>query len=242
MKQQIMKGVFVFAVVISIGVLHSCDYCIPAEGKQLTKELQLEDFQRLELNLPASVHVQIAEIPLIIVTAPKSVFKVLKTPVSGGVLKIETTPCVSVDSDEIHIELSVKSLKTIVINGSANVIMNDSLLAEKLRLKINGSGEMRLGKVIANQMDFDLNGSGKAIVKGMTEELKVQINGSGSFDGLDLLTSETEAKINGSGNAKVHATGNLSVKVLGSGVLRYEGSPQIKTNISGSGSVRKIDQ
>lgn len=237
-----MKSIIVLAVVISIGLLNSCDYCIPAEGPQVTKELQLEEFQRLEVNLPASVQIRIADVPSITVTAPKSIFKSLKTPAGDGVLKIETSPCISADNDEIQIELSVISLKSIVINGSGSIIMNDSLLVEKLRLKINGSGEMRLDKVITNQLDFDLNGSGKAIVKGMTEELEVQINGSGSFNGLGLLTSETEAKINGSGNAKVHATDNLSVKVLGSGRLHYKGNPQIKTNISGSGSVAKIDQ
>lgn len=242
MMQQFMKSIFVCAVVISIGLLNSCDYCIPAEGPQITKELQLEDFQRLEVNLPANVQIRIAELPAITVTAPKSVFKSLKTPVEGGVLKIEASPCISADEDEIQIELAIMNLKSIVVNGSGSVSMNDSLLVEKLRLKINGSGEMQLDKVIANQVDFDCNGSGKAVVKGMTEELKVQINGSGNFNGLDLLASETEAKINGSGNAKVHTTDNLSGKILGSGMLRYKGNPQINTNISGSGSVRKIDQ
>ena len=240
MKRYQFSNLFLFVGMISISFFSSCINCIDAEGELETKELQLESFEKLEVNLPAIVSIRIGDVPAIRVTAPKSVFKALKTPVRGNTLEIETSPCVNTDKDDIQIQLTVSTLNSIAVNGSASVKVYDSLQVDNLKLKINGSGKL-VADVFANQVDFNLNGSGEAIVNGTTRKLEIKINGSGEFRGLGLKAYEARVKINGSGDADIHVLNKLKVSVMGSGDLRYTGNPQVKTNITGSGSVTKME-
>ncbi|MCF6170758.1 MAG: DUF2807 domain-containing protein [Bacteroidales bacterium] len=228
----LFSGIFTF--------FSSCINCIDATGETKTKELQLASFEELEISLPAIVSIRVGQRPAIRVTAPGNVFKSLRTPVRGKTLEIGASPCVNSNNNDIRIQLTVVSLSSIEINGPANVSVYDSLQTDKLKLSINGSGKL-LAAVFTNRLDFKVNGSGEAVVNGATQKLMIKINGSGDFRGLGLKAYEAKVTINGSGNADVHVLNRLRVSVMGSGDLSYAGNPQIKSDISGSGSVIKTE-
>jgi len=89
-------------------------------------------------------------------------------------------------------------------------------------------------------LEATINGSGNIIINGTAKDLEIKINGSGDFRGVALSAFTSDIEINGSGKARVNVKDNLNADLKGSGSVYYLGSPKIKTNISGSGEVKKI--
>lgn len=101
-------------------------------------------------------------------------------------------------SGKIHIEgnfPSINELK-ISISGSGDVLVKDSFEATKIFVNISGSGKADLLKVIAENADVDISGSGNTSLT-IQNKLRVEISGSGKvyYNG----SPDVDADISGSG-------------------------------------------
>ncbi|WP_394330779.1 GIN domain-containing protein [Pedobacter psychrophilus] len=66
------------------------------------------------------------------------------------------------------------------------------------------------------------------------------ISGFGDVNAKNLISDKSKVKIAGSGNVYLNTKEELNATVLGSGSVRYKGSPKVITNKVGSGSVAKM--
>jgi hypothetical protein len=83
-------------------------------------------------------------------------------------------------------------------------------------------------------------GSGEVAVGGVCGGAEVTLSGSGDFWGRDLNALETDVEIKGSGDAEVWAEDYLKATIMGSGDIRYRGTPAVDQSIFGSGRVRPM--
>src|SRR5690606_26374802 len=101
-------------------------------------------------------------------------------------------------SGKINIEgdfPSINELK-VSISGSGDVLVKDAFEATKILVNISGSGKADLLKVVAEQADVDISGSGNASLT-IQDKLRVEISGSGKvyYNG----SPDVDADISGSG-------------------------------------------
>jgi hypothetical protein len=220
-------------------LVSSCNICIEGTGPEKEVTVDLEAFTELEVDVNADVLVRMGETPSLTISAQENLLDIITTEVTSQRLTIEADPCVS-SAYPIKIDVVTNALNSVHINGSADVTILDEIYADEVDIKINGSGNVT-ADVFTNDLSIKINGSGDVMLSGAAESAGIGINGSGDVKAMDLQAYEANVKVNGSGNTRINVLNSLRVNVKGSGDVKYSGNPSVKTSITGSGSVTKID-
>lgn len=126
------------------------------------------------------------------------------------------------------------------------------------RFKLDGDGKLEVvvsspqpttwrvagdGSLVANDLEggshaVGLAGSGTIILSGKAAKLTTSLSGSGQIEAFDLQVDEAAASLSGSGQIQVNALTKLTARIAGTGIIEYDGDPQVETTIAGSGKVR----
>jgi len=164
--------------------------------------------------------------------------------VKGGNLHIKPEDRVNLRPSrgmKIEITVPVEQISRVALAGSGEIKNAFDLKAEKLSVKLAGSGDIKLN-VSAGELEATIAGSGNIILNGRASELKGSIAGSGSVDAYRVEVENANITIAGSGDYNVNCTGELKVRVSGSGNVNYKGKPdKIDTKVSGSGKIRSAN-
>lgn len=228
-----------FAALLFIqAAFYSCKRSVKGEGPVKVEQRQVNDFNEIELSIPANITVVTADSFNCIITAQSNIIKVIDTKVKRETLNISSD--YSFGDAKIEMVISLPGAEGLSINGSGSIKTLNTVKTESLKLNINGSGEMFV-YAETDKLRAEVNGSGKCFIKGSSNFLRGEINGSGDLRGFDFNTVKTDLEINGSGNAEVTVSSDLDVAVHGSGNVIYKGSPHIKSDIVGSGTIKKGD-
>ena len=141
----------------------------------------------------------------------------------------------------IEVELTMKELKSVVVQGAAVVHSDDDIPTSDLGLTIQGSGDLIFHEISPKSYSIKLSGSGDVSLKGEGSAAKgeVFISGSGDVCIPNIEAKSVDVRISGSGDVNVNATNNLDVRISGSGDVSYSGNPETQISISGSGDVYK---
>ena len=96
---------------------------------------------------------------------------------------------------------------------------------------------MRL-QVDASSLALKIDGSGDIRVGGKTDNLSININGSGDVEVPNLKAEKAAISISGSGDVSAYVTENVDISIAGSGDVTIKGNPKkVKRIINGSGRV-----
>jgi hypothetical protein len=222
-------------------VISSCTPCLDGHGEIISEVREVDDFTKIEVDVPADVYIHIGEFYKVSVQTHSDLIGLITTEVRGNSLRIDADPCIG-SVDKFRIDVVVKKLTDIDLNGSCRLKTSKSVIrAEDFSININGSSELMID-LQSEYVRAKINGSGGIYLKGKAHELKLKINGSGDFNGFNFQTSDASIKINGSGDAKIIASDRLDAEISGSGDVKYKGEPRkLKTKVNGSGSVVKVD-
>ncbi len=127
---------------------------------------------------------------------------------------------------------------TTSIEGSGDIIV-DAVVAKSISSSVQGSGDVKFASLKSDQVKIAIDGSGDFGASGITDTLEIRINGSGDVRAKSLLARAVDVSINASGDAAVNVSEKLTASVIGSGDIRYLGSPKdISKNVQGSGRIR----
>jgi hypothetical protein len=122
-------------------------------------------------------------------------------------------------------------------SGDINV---ESLSADELDVDLAGSGNIRLEDLRVKTTDTSLQGSGDIELEGHAIEETVTVSGSGNYWAGNLQADAANVSIPGSADVIVWVTGELKVRVNGSGTVQYYGEPLIDQSGLGSGKVTSL--
>ncbi len=174
------------------------------------------------------------------IDADENLHEFIHTDEKDGWLIIENEDNVNlVSKNKITVYISTPTIEKISVTGSGDVKSAAKFNADdKITFSVTGSGNLSI-PVHAPAVEVSIAGSGDVTIAGETRNVEVSIAGSGNFDGEELKAEDVEVSIAGSGDAKVFADVNLSAKIMGSGNIYYKGNGAVKTNVMGSGSVKK---
>ena len=126
------------------------------------------------------------------------------------------------------------------IKGSGDVKI-DTLEGKLVSANIHGSGDIRLPAVQATQVSISIKGSGDVSAAGNADKVDIEVMGSGDVRSRNLIAREANVRIMASGDVDVYAKEKLSASVMGSGDIRYAGSPtNVNRSVKGSGSIEAM--
>ncbi len=214
--------------------------CIQATGPATEKAVEVAPFTAIEAGGATQVTIEKGPALHVSVTAAPEVIALLETNVSGGRWKIRTSKCWSSKAGlAIHIT-TPEPMESIEASGSADIRTSNVFGTEKLQLSSSGSSTINVSELNVKSLDMDLSGSSAITVRGTCGNMEGSISGSGDLHAVDLACNAAKIGISGSGNATVMVITSLDASVSGAGVLRYNGRPDVRSSISGSGSVTPL--
>jgi hypothetical protein len=210
---------------------------------QTTVERNLGSFKSVSTSGSFDVILKKGDVEKVVIKAKnKEEIEKLKTEISGDELKIYPKGNFWSwgDSDSYQIIVYYKSLESIECSGSANVVGDDLIEGDNVKISLSGSGDIKLKKVEAKSLKLSVAGSGDIKVTGraLTEDLNIA--GSGDISAFDLVAEKCNASIAGSGDIRLYASKNLKVSIAGSGDVFYKGEAKIDNfSVAGSGEIHR---
>ena len=227
------------ALILLIVMISGCisPGCILGSGNLKSENRTTSSFSSIELLGIGDLYVFQGSQSLRI-EAEDNILPVLKSDVTGDMLVISTSECVT-PRKSIKIYASSPEIKGLYSSGSGNIISLSPIHTDSMDLGMSGSGGINLG-VDCKDLRTSVSGSGNVLLRGNATNSSVNISGSGNMRGYDLATKRSAITISGSGQAEVNAEDELDVRISGSGGIHYTGSPsKMNQHISGSGSLTK---
>jgi hypothetical protein len=232
-------------------------HCIEGNGNTLTETRTLTAFSQIEVNGDFSVSIDSDAIWSAKVKADENLQHLIQTYVDGDKLVIESHDDCLNSSHPVEISVSAPMVNNLELNGSGRVV-GYGFNVDAFVVRLSGSGEMDLTRILAGSAVINLEGSGNIDFSADVENLSARIEGSGEMriDGSavssefsvigsghiragELITDVCKAYISGSGVIDTDVNNSLDVTISGSGIVNYFGNPVITSHISGSGKIVK---
>ena len=215
---------------------------VRGSGTVVTEERQVSGFERVELSGIGALVIEVGSEETLVIEAEDNLLEYIETTVRGDTLEIGSRERTNLQPTEpISYYLTVKSLDSISVSGLGNVV-GPGLEATRFSVDISGAGDVSLESLDAERLDISISGLGSlGIDAGQVSEQSIDLSGSGGYNGRNLESADAEIYVSGLGSASVWATENLFVNISGSGSVRYAGDPSVDMDISGLGSLKKID-
>ena len=158
------------------------------------------------------------------VYAGENVIDRVVTTSSGGVLEIDIRDRgIVIGPDplgDVEVQVAVSALEAIDIGGDGDVVLDD-LDAQELVLELHGAA------------DLDASGA--------VDRLTATIEDAGNADLRDLEVREARVVVDGAGDAELNVSETLDVSVHDAGDVSYLGDPDVRSDVSGAGEIRRIE-
>jgi hypothetical protein len=229
------------AGVVGAGLVLGLTGCVGGGGPVVTRDVEIEDVQSVELAASGDLTVRRGDTPSLTVRAPEGTQDRLVSEVRDGVLVLDARGSFGFsDLGDVEYELVIGELQQVVVSGSGDVSGSD-VAGDRLRVLISGSGSVEIDGVDADEVQAAIDGSGDVELSGRAASATFGIDGSGDIDAEDLRAAEVDATIGGSGGIAVHAERRLDAAIGGSGSVTYSGDPEVTSQVDGSGDVVRED-
>jgi hypothetical protein len=248
-KEKKMNTSKVIALVVLtaffLGIFTGCIVVVPngcsketvsGSGEVVTRTREVPEFERVLLKGSGRVILVRGEKQKVEIKTDENIQPLVQTKVRGDVLEISHENHL-LKPTALEIQLSMKRLRGVSINGSGNVSGQSTFEADEFRAEINGSGKMDLA-IAASHLSTVINGSGSVALSGKAAEHQATISGSGDIRAFDLKSQTASISISGAGDCSLCTSEFLTACISGSGDVIYTGNPRVESRVKGSGSVK----
>ncbi|MBC7829627.1 MAG: DUF2807 domain-containing protein [Chitinophagaceae bacterium] len=238
---------YIFAAVIVVLFLSSCNFIggkrVEGSGNVTTQDRSVTGFSAIHSSGFFDVYLSAGASQSVRIEGDDNLHSYVETRLDGSELEIDTKDGYNLrPSKGIKIYITSPDFTRVRLSGSGDIVSQNQISGkDKIELSVSGSGNIKVN-LNAPAVESEMSGSGDINLSGEAKKFEGKLSGSGNIRAMDLKTEETSIRISGSGNADVFASAKLDVRVTGSGDVRYRGGvEQVTSNITGSGSVKKID-
>jgi hypothetical protein len=240
-----MKYIFLF--LLGTMVFFSCRYLggkrVHGNGNIITQNRSESGFTGVESYGSFDITLVPSASTFITIEADENLQQYIETYVENNKLQVRTRDGYNLrPRGDMKITVSAPVFTTVSSHGSGSITGQGLLNTNnaEVELTVAGSGNIDV-EINASKTKSEISGSGNINVKGTSKEFDGGIYGSGNIKAGNLHTEDSKIAIAGSGNVEIFASNTLDVHVMGSGEVKHRGNARVNTNISGSGTVMKID-
>ena len=135
--------------------------------------------------------------------------------------------------------VSFKNINSLKATGASDVIINGTLKAASLDLKLAGASDMK-GAVDIEKLTARISGASDMMVKGKVGMLDIDASGASDLKDFDLVVQTCEAQASGASDIKITVEKEISASATGASDIVIRGNGVIKKmSKSGASSVKK---
>lgn len=203
---------FLFLSLLMSATLVSAQGAIVASGKYITKNVKVSGFDRIQLKgSPTIEYTQSSGGTKVQVTGSDNLVDLIECRVEGSTLIVNMKP---------HTNISYGKA------GRLKVLVSSPSLRSAF---LQGSGDIYLGNLKAEELEVSLAGSGDMTLSGSTRDATLVLSRSGELNARKLDAENVTARVNGSGDITCVATKTLVTNIQGSGEVSYKGNPSVRS-------------
>ena len=213
---------------------------VVGQGSTVKEARDVKDFTGLQSAIGADVYLKQTPNFKVTIEGQKNILDLLKTELKNGTLKISFEKGYSIHYKQaLKVYIEAPNFEFLGMSGSGNVVSENVLSSDKLKIDISGSGDFNLADLSVKTLSLNISGSGDVKMGGTAESVDLRISGSGDVKAANLKTQKAICNVSGSGNISCNVKETLEAYVSGSGDIRYSGSPaSVKTRVTGSGDIK----
>ena len=210
----------------------------------VNEKIAINNYEKVILNLPGEVFYQqfSDSAPYLQIHTDENIFNVLDVRVKDDQLIIDVKKDSIISPSKLTIYTCSHGLDHVTINGSGEIRLKGEVNANDLSLNIMGSGNLLADSLLCNKLTVKIIGAGNVNLTGASNESLFTITGAGNIEAFNYFLQELNCKITGAGNIEAFVNDKLDVQIIGSGNLSYRGDPKpINKIITGSGTVNAVN-
>jgi len=222
---------------VAVVLLSSCAEHINGNGVIEERTHEVKAFDQIDIAGTFEIHLFQGK-PSLEIIADENLHEHIKVQNENGELKISTEGKY-LDSDDLILRISSKSIEEIELAGATELISKDKIRTESLEIELAGASSAEL-EVNAEDLEIDISGGAEVVLEGKVENLQIDISGAGEIMALDLVSANADVDVAGAGEIELTVKKKLDVSIAGAGEVRYKGDPEISQSIAGAGEIEKI--
>jgi hypothetical protein len=234
-----MKIFQILLVVVFITSLISCESddlnCIRAGDTVITETRDLKGFKGVVFNNVGDVLLIQAPEYRFKITGPDNVVELTTTTVENDLLVIGSNDCFN-GSYDLSVEVTAPDFERINLSGVGDITSVGKISTDILTMEMFGVGKI-IAQVEADTLITSIGGTGDVSLSGSVMKHRLICAGEFELNAYDLETDKTIIDVTGVGDSYVRANDILDVLIEGTGDVYYKGTPTVKSQIIGSGSV-----
>lgn len=204
-----------------------------------TQTLRIDPFIGINLTIPATVSISEGPEQAVTATGDDDIINRITTSVDrNGVWSIGLNPSYF-RNYTLEIAITIPNLKTLALNGSGDINVDDFFSQTMLEVSMNGSGHITLGIFSCHSISLNASGSGSFTGNSpcTVNTLDITKSGSAEYKAYAISSSNCQVNSTSSGLTQLTATETLNVNIKGSGDVYYKGNPTIESSLEGSGKL-----
>ena len=218
-------------------VLNACGETITGNGKVISKNHEVEAFERMSTSGVFEV-VLIHGEPKVVIETDENIHEHILVEVKSGELIISSENKM-LNTDDLIVTVYYETMTAVSLSGASTVKTSGTLKAGKFDLDISGAAEADMA-VDVDEFELDLSGGGEVKLKGRADHLILELSGAAEVDAFDLASKTADIDISGASEVEMSVSDELNVDISGAGEVKYKGSPSINQDISGAGELKQI--
>jgi len=213
--------------------------------KAETEKRTTSPFREVSLRISANLYVEQGDEYSIEVTAnPRTLYKLIADIEDEKLIirfSFQDMWIHNFDPGPVSIKVTTPEINRLSLTGSGNIFAEKKIETDYLELLITGTGDIKIPQLKCNSLETIITGTGDIIVAGndTLREINAFVAGSGNIKANLLPARYGHFRIGGTGICDVNISEYLDATIIGSGQIRYTGSPEINSSVSGSGRIKQ---
>ncbi|MEO6169247.1 MAG: DUF2807 domain-containing protein [Chitinophagales bacterium] len=174
----------------------SCKRTVQGSGEIITDDRITRNFEMVEMRGVAKIEITKSAEYKVTLQGHENIIHLIETNVKNGKLTISSGKDVNITNSEITIHISTPVLDEVILSGAGELVIN-GYHQSKMRIKLQGAGNVRFSNSECDTVYAALNGAGNMYVNAKSY-LEANLNGVGNIEYAGDPT--VKSKVSGMGN------------------------------------------
>lgn len=212
-----LLSLIVLTLLVAAGCHSSLRSQVKGSGKRELQKRDIAPFTSISTEGAFNIQIVCQKDLSLEVEGDDNVLPLVRTEVSGNVLRLSNTSGYSVD-EPITFKISVPNIEGV---------------------SVNGAGKIEISGVKNERLEIDANGAPAINVSGSTQVIDIDTNGAAKIDTHNLRAARATVDSKGVSRVDLGLSDQLDVTVSGPSHVTYRGDPVVNKTIHGPGKVEK---
>lgn len=216
-----LKKLFLFLPLMAV-FLSGCNY---SSDEIISRELEMDNFSQLKLELYADVEIEQGDKYSVIVEAPEKMFDELELNVEDDVLSVKSQRWLT-SSDDLKIKVISPVIESIYATHNTNVhVLN--LKTEDLYLSLSENAQIKAENLEITNAVLALVQKSQAEISGICENFDLKLQNESLFNGENFLVQNMSVDHNVGDDVEVQVMTKLVAIIRAEGGVKQKGVAEI---------------